>query len=43
MSVNKTTGRGRGRPPKNRPALDPVIRAAIIEQASKLKKRILVF
>jgi hypothetical protein len=32
MSVNKTTGRGRGRPAKNRPALDPVLRAALMEQ-----------
>ena len=32
MSVNKTTGRGRGRPAKNRPTLDPVLRAALMEQ-----------
>jgi hypothetical protein len=32
MSAIKALGRGRGRPPKSRPAMDPVLRAALMEQ-----------
>ena len=32
MSAIKALGRVRGRPPKSRPPMDPVLRAALMEQ-----------